>query len=87
MRVVSVFRGVCKGCGSELESIQLTPVEYTHLEARVMADIIQGKDVFQKTTAEVRQTHRHTDTQTHRHTQTDRASGSCEPLFVKVKAT
>ncbi|XP_030212854.1 mitochondrial ribonuclease P catalytic subunit [Gadus morhua] len=45
-------KGVCKGCGSELESIQLTPEEYTHLEARVMADIIQGKDVFQKTTAE-----------------------------------
>ncbi|CAL8285660.1 unnamed protein product [Lota lota] len=45
-------KGVCKCCGSELESIQLTPEEYQHLKDRVMADIIQGKDVFHKTTPE-----------------------------------
>ncbi|KAJ3613177.1 hypothetical protein NHX12_019429 [Muraenolepis orangiensis] len=45
-------KGVCKDCGSELESIQLTPEEYQHLKDRVMADIIQGKDVFKKTTPE-----------------------------------
>lgn len=45
-------KGVCRCCGSELESIQLTPEEYQHLKDRVLADIIQGKDVFNKTTPE-----------------------------------
>ncbi|CAG5866155.1 unnamed protein product [Menidia menidia] len=44
--------GVCNSCGSELESIQLTEEEYQQLKGRVMADIIQGKDVFNKTTPE-----------------------------------
>ncbi|KAM9707363.1 mitochondrial ribonuclease P catalytic subunit [Menidia menidia] len=45
-------KGVCNSCGSELESIQLTEEEYQQLKGRVMADIIQGKDVFNKTTPE-----------------------------------
>ena len=70
---VSVFRGVCKGCGSELESIQLTPEEYQHLKGRVMADVIQGKDVFQKTTPEVNanRTHRQSAVHTQADIQTD----------------
>lgn len=55
---VYVFRGVCKCCGSELESIQLTAGEYQHLKDQVMTNIIQGRDVFKKTTPEV-------DTNTH----------------------
>ncbi len=60
---VCVFSGVCRCCGSELESIQLTAEEYQQLKDRVMTDIIQGRDVFNKTTPEV-----HTDTHTHTHT-------------------
>uniref|UniRef100_A0A3Q0S6R9 ribonuclease P n=1 Tax=Amphilophus citrinellus TaxID=61819 RepID=A0A3Q0S6R9_AMPCI len=45
-------KGVCRSCGSELESIQLTAEEYQQLKDRVMADIIQGQDVFKKTTPE-----------------------------------
>uniref|UniRef100_A0A672G2T0 Mitochondrial ribonuclease P catalytic subunit n=1 Tax=Salarias fasciatus TaxID=181472 RepID=A0A672G2T0_SALFA len=45
-------KGVCRCCGSELESIQLTAEEYQQLKDRVMADIIQGEDVFNKTTPE-----------------------------------
>ncbi|XP_032357144.1 mitochondrial ribonuclease P catalytic subunit [Etheostoma spectabile] len=45
-------KGVCRCCGSELESIQLTVEEYQQLKDRVMADIIQGRDVFNKTTPE-----------------------------------
>ncbi|XP_072221773.1 mitochondrial ribonuclease P catalytic subunit [Leuresthes tenuis] len=45
-------KGVCGCCGSELESIQLTEGEYQELKDRVMADIIQGRDVFNKTTPE-----------------------------------
>jgi len=56
-----VFRGVCRCCGSELESIQLTEGEYQELKDRVMADIIQGQDVFNKTTPEVN-THAHIKT-------------------------
>ncbi|TMS20892.1 Mitochondrial ribonuclease P catalytic subunit [Larimichthys crocea] len=44
--------GVCRCCGSELESIQLTTEEYQLLKDRVMTDIIQGRDVFNKTTPE-----------------------------------
>ena len=56
-----VFRGVCGCCGSELESIQLTAEEYQQLKDRVMTDIIQGRDVFTKTTPEVH-TRTHTST-------------------------
>lgn len=42
--------GVCRCCGSKLESIQLTDEEYQQLKGRVMADVIQGRDVFNKTT-------------------------------------
>ncbi|KAM8914273.1 mitochondrial ribonuclease P catalytic subunit isoform 2-T3 [Spinachia spinachia] len=45
-------KGVCGGCGSELESIELTAEEYQQLKDRVMTDIIQGQDVFKKTTPE-----------------------------------
>ncbi|XP_061700885.1 mitochondrial ribonuclease P catalytic subunit isoform X2 [Syngnathoides biaculeatus] len=45
--------GMCKSCGTELESIQLTAEEYQQLRNRVMTDIIQGHDVFNKTTPEV----------------------------------
>lgn len=58
MNVDICFRGLCRGCGSELESIQLTAEEYQELKDRVMADVIQGPDVFKKTTPEVH-LHRH----------------------------
>ncbi|XP_029135011.1 mitochondrial ribonuclease P catalytic subunit [Labrus bergylta] len=45
-------KGVCRCCGSALESIQLTQEEYHQLKHRVMSDIIEGKDVFNKTTPE-----------------------------------
>ncbi|XP_022606724.1 mitochondrial ribonuclease P protein 3 [Seriola dumerili] len=45
-------KGLCRCCGSELESIQLTVEEYQQLKDRVMTDIIQGQDVFNKTTPE-----------------------------------
>lgn len=60
---VRVCRGVCDCCGSELESIQLTVEEYRQLRDSVMTDIIQGRDVFNKTTPEVgTRTHSHTHT-------------------------
>lgn len=45
-------KGVCRCCGSELESIHLTAEEYQQLKDRVMIDVIQGPDVFNKTTPE-----------------------------------
>uniref|UniRef100_A0A665W8A7 Mitochondrial ribonuclease P catalytic subunit n=1 Tax=Echeneis naucrates TaxID=173247 RepID=A0A665W8A7_ECHNA len=45
--------GLCRCCGSALESIQLTVEEYHQLKHRVMTDIIQGRDVFNKTTPEL----------------------------------
>ncbi|KAG7511170.1 hypothetical protein JOB18_042293 [Solea senegalensis] len=45
-------KGLCRCCGSELESIQLTADEYQEIKDRVMTDIIQGRDVFNKTTPE-----------------------------------
>ncbi|XP_061824399.1 mitochondrial ribonuclease P catalytic subunit isoform X1 [Nerophis lumbriciformis] len=45
-------KGLCKSCGTELESIQLTDEEYQQLRATVMTAIIQGRDVFRKTTPE-----------------------------------
>lgn len=56
---VCLFRGVCGCCGSELESIQLTAEEYQQLKDRVMTDVIQGQDVFNKTTPEVHTKHSH----------------------------
>ncbi|XP_053701765.1 mitochondrial ribonuclease P catalytic subunit isoform X1 [Synchiropus splendidus] len=44
--------GVCQGCGKTLEPIQLPDKEYQQLKERVMTDIIQGPDVFKKTTPE-----------------------------------
>ncbi|XP_047467250.1 mitochondrial ribonuclease P catalytic subunit [Mugil cephalus] len=49
---IATPKGVCQCCGSNLESIQLTTEEYQQLKDRVMADIIQGKDVFRKTNPE-----------------------------------
>ncbi|XP_040916973.1 mitochondrial ribonuclease P catalytic subunit [Toxotes jaculatrix] len=46
------LKGLCRCCGSELESIELTAEEYQQLKDRAMADIIQGRDVFKKTTPE-----------------------------------
>ncbi|XP_019940151.2 mitochondrial ribonuclease P catalytic subunit [Paralichthys olivaceus] len=45
-------KGQCRCCGSELESIQLSTEEYHQLKDSVMTDIIQGQDVFNKTTPE-----------------------------------
>uniref|UniRef100_A0A1A8BGI9 Mitochondrial ribonuclease P catalytic subunit n=1 Tax=Nothobranchius kadleci TaxID=1051664 RepID=A0A1A8BGI9_NOTKA len=45
-------KGVCRCCGSELESIQLSAEEYQELKDKVMTDVIQGRDVFNKTTPE-----------------------------------
>lgn len=44
--------GACQSCKAKLESIQLTEEEYQQLKERVMADVIQGRDVFTKTTPE-----------------------------------
>lgn len=74
-------KGVCRCCGSMLESIQLTPEEYRQLKDRVMSDIIEGRDVFNKTTPEVPplQTHTHTLTRTNYLPQTSyRISIQCE---------
>uniref|UniRef100_UPI0037E86A5F mitochondrial ribonuclease P catalytic subunit isoform X2 n=1 Tax=Semicossyphus pulcher TaxID=241346 RepID=UPI0037E86A5F len=46
-------KGVCRCCGSALESIQLTVEEYQQLKGGVMSEIIEGKDVFNKTTPEL----------------------------------
>lgn len=45
-------KGMCRCCGSELESIQLTAEEYQQLKDKVMVNVIQGPDVFNKTTPE-----------------------------------
>lgn len=44
--------GTCRCCGSELESIQLTAEEYQQLKNQVMVNVIEGPDVFNKTTPE-----------------------------------
>lgn len=44
--------GMCSCCGTQLESIQLTAEEYQMLKDKVMVDVIQGPDVFKKTTPE-----------------------------------
>ncbi|XP_059209802.1 mitochondrial ribonuclease P catalytic subunit isoform X2 [Centropristis striata] len=43
-------QGVCGCCGFKLESMHLTAEEYQQLRDRVMTDVIQGPDVFKKTT-------------------------------------
>ncbi|XP_072546325.1 mitochondrial ribonuclease P catalytic subunit [Salminus brasiliensis] len=45
-------RGLCRSCQAELESIELTEEEYAQLKHRVMTDVIEGRDVFKKTTPE-----------------------------------
>lgn len=45
-------KGVCRCCGTQLESIQLTADEYQQLKEGVMTEVIQGRDVFKKTTPE-----------------------------------
>ncbi|XP_072313206.1 mitochondrial ribonuclease P catalytic subunit [Eucyclogobius newberryi] len=45
-------KGLCRCCGTELESIQLTEEEYQQLKDKVMVNVIQGPDVFNKTTPE-----------------------------------
>lgn len=45
-------KGMCRCCGTELESIQLTAEEYQQLKDKVMVNVIQGQDVFNKTTPE-----------------------------------
>lgn len=54
-------RGLCGCCKSELESIHLTAAEYQQLKDRVITDIIQGQNIFTKTTPEV-YTHTYTHT-------------------------
>ncbi|KAM6972910.1 mitochondrial ribonuclease P catalytic subunit [Aplochiton taeniatus] len=49
---LSLCSGACQSCKANLESIQLTQEEYQQLKERVMADVIQGRDVFTKTTPE-----------------------------------
>lgn len=44
--------GICRCCGTKLESIELTEQEYQELKDKVMANVIQGTDVFKKTTPE-----------------------------------
>ncbi|XP_067847597.1 mitochondrial ribonuclease P catalytic subunit isoform X2 [Heptranchias perlo] len=45
-----VHSGKCHVCNTLLESIQLSEEEYSILRECVMNDVIQGKDVFKKTT-------------------------------------
>ncbi|MBN3294859.1 MRPP3 ribonuclease, partial [Amia calva] len=45
-------RGVCQSCKAGLESIQLSEDEYRQLRDSVMRDVIEGPDVFNKTTPE-----------------------------------
>uniref|UniRef100_A0A3B3BXX8 ribonuclease P n=1 Tax=Oryzias melastigma TaxID=30732 RepID=A0A3B3BXX8_ORYME len=81
-------RGLCRGCGSELESIQLTAEEYQELKDRVMADVIQGPDVFKKTTPEVH-LHRHMlDVQlSSKYLFERKVSANCEMLPRNMKMT
>ncbi len=50
---VLCFSGECKNCKASLESIQLTEEEYAELKDKVMKKVIEGSDVFKKTTPEV----------------------------------
>ncbi|KAL4656308.1 mitochondrial ribonuclease P protein 3 [Arapaima gigas] len=42
--------GVCQSCGTALESIELSEKEYGLLKEQVMQDVMQGNDVFIKST-------------------------------------
>ncbi|KPP75278.1 mitochondrial ribonuclease P protein 3-like, partial [Scleropages formosus] len=42
--------GMCRSCGTALESIELSEEEYRLLKEQVMQDIMEGDDVFIKTT-------------------------------------
>ncbi|KAJ8341263.1 hypothetical protein SKAU_G00335540 [Synaphobranchus kaupii] len=42
----------CQSCRTKLESIQLSAEEYGQLKDQVMKDVIEGRDVFNKTTPE-----------------------------------
>uniref|UniRef100_A0A8C1GDM5 Mitochondrial ribonuclease P catalytic subunit n=1 Tax=Cyprinus carpio TaxID=7962 RepID=A0A8C1GDM5_CYPCA len=44
--------GECENCKASLESIQLTEEEYAELKDKVMKKVIEGSDVFKKTTPE-----------------------------------
>ncbi|XP_073683146.1 mitochondrial ribonuclease P catalytic subunit [Garra rufa] len=44
--------GQCKNCKASLESVQLTEKEYAELKDQVMEKVIEGSDVFKKTTPE-----------------------------------
>ncbi|XP_067311964.1 mitochondrial ribonuclease P catalytic subunit isoform X1 [Pseudorasbora parva] len=44
--------GECKNCKASLESIQLTEEEYAQLKDEVMKKVIEGSDIFNKTTPE-----------------------------------
>ncbi|KAL2099279.1 hypothetical protein ACEWY4_005759 [Coilia grayii] len=51
--------GVCRNCSSELESIELTEEDYADLKNSVMKNVIEGKDVFKKTTPEELESFKH----------------------------
>ncbi|XP_032999444.1 mitochondrial ribonuclease P catalytic subunit isoform X2 [Lacerta agilis] len=42
--------GQCPSCNQSLESINLSPEEYSTLKERIIKDVIQGTDTFRKTT-------------------------------------
>lgn len=44
--------GACRNCGAKVESIELSPEDYASLKDSVMTNVIEGKDVFHKTTPE-----------------------------------
>ncbi|XP_051579042.1 mitochondrial ribonuclease P catalytic subunit isoform X2 [Myxocyprinus asiaticus] len=44
--------GECRNCKAALESIQLTKEEYAELKNKVMKDVLEGSDIFNKTTPE-----------------------------------
>ncbi|XP_064179487.1 mitochondrial ribonuclease P catalytic subunit isoform X1 [Anguilla rostrata] len=48
----AVPSAVCQSCQARLESIQLSEEEYRQLKDQVMKDVIEGRDVFNKTTPE-----------------------------------
>ncbi|XP_069772929.1 mitochondrial ribonuclease P catalytic subunit isoform X2 [Narcine bancroftii] len=52
-QITIVHSGECHMCNTLLESIQLSEEEYGILRECVMSDVIQGKDVFKKTTPEL----------------------------------
>ncbi|XP_062378707.1 mitochondrial ribonuclease P catalytic subunit [Sardina pilchardus] len=51
--------GVCESCQSMLESIHLTKEDYADLKDSIMKNVIEGKDVFNKTTPEELESFKH----------------------------